>query len=246
MGRPAARLGLAAGAWLAWAAAWIAAALTGHRISPYGEHWIISLARGRTGQTWPGTPTVLVLLLGAALAGAAIAAGIVTWRLIAARIPRPGDPVAALAASPQVLPLTPVPAAETAIRLRPSLAGISHRALPAADTGLLLGDLQRPAGRGPALFASWEDTLIAFMAPRSGKTTALSIPYVLSAPGAVVATSNKADLWAATAQLRAESGSTVWLFDPQAITGGDQPWWWNPLAGLATVEAAHRIASHSS
>ena len=82
------------------------------------------------------------------------------------------------------------------------------------------------------------------MAPRSGKTTALSIPYVLSAPGAVVATSNKADLWAATAQLRAESGSTVWLFDPQRITGSGQRWWWNPLAGLATVEAAHRLASH--
>ena len=145
---------------------------------------------------------------------------------------------------PAVLPLTPVPAAKTAIRLRPSLAGPSPRALPAADTGLLLGDLKRPAGRGPALFASWEDTLIAFMAPRSGKTTALGIPYVLSAPGAVVATSIKADLWAATAQLRAESGSTVWLFDPQRITGGDQPWWWNPLAGLATVEAAHRLASH--
>ena len=124
--------------------------------------------------------------------------------------------MAALAANPQIQPLTQIPAAKTAIRLRPSLAGTNHRALPAADTGLLLGDLQRPAGRGPALFASWEDTLIAFMAPRSGKTTALSIPYVLSAPGAVVATSNKADLWAATAQLRAESGSTVWLFDPQA------------------------------
>src|SRR6516162_9507664 len=127
--------GLAVGAWLAWLAARIAAALTGHRISPYGEHWIISLARGRTGQTWPGTPTVLVLLLGAALAGAAIAAGIVTWRVIAARIPRPGDPVAALAANPQVRPLTPIPAAETAIRLRPSLAGADPCALPPGDTG---------------------------------------------------------------------------------------------------------------
>ena len=130
--------------------------------------------------------------------------------------------MAALAANPQIRPLTPIPAAKTAIRLRPSLAGADPRALPAGDTGLLLGDLQRPAGRGPALFASWEDTLTAFMAPRSGKTTALSIPYVLSAPGAVVATSNKADLWAATAQLRAGSGSTVWLFDPQRITGASQ------------------------
>ena len=81
------------------------------------------------------------------------------------------------------------------------------------------------------------------MAPRSGKTTALSIPYVLSAPGAVAATSNHADLWAATAQLRAGIG-TVWLFDPQRITGSPQRWWWNPLAGLGTKEAAHRLAAH--
>ena len=122
--------GLAAGAWLAWLAARIAAALTGRRIPPFGEHWIIGLARGRTGQTWPGTPTVLVLLIAVALAGAAIAAGIVTWRVIAARIPRPGDPVAALAANPQILPLTPVPAAKTAIRLRPSLAGTESPRAP--------------------------------------------------------------------------------------------------------------------
>jgi Type IV secretory system Conjugative DNA transfer len=235
---------LAAGAWLAWLAARIAATLTGRRVPPFGEHWIISLARGRTDQTWPGTPTGLVLLIGVALTGTAVTAGALTWRVIAARIPRPGDPVAALAANPQIRPLTPIPAAKTAIRLRPSLAGAGPRVLPAGDTGLLLGDLQRPAGRGTALYASWEDTICAFMAPRSGKTTALSIPYVLAAPGAVVATSNKTDLWAATAQLRAGSGSTVWLFDPQRITGAGQAWWWNPLAGLATVEAAHRIASH--
>jgi hypothetical protein len=236
--------GLLAASWLAWLAARIAAVLAGRHIPPFGEHWIVSLARGRTGQSWPGTPTILVLLIAAVLASAAITAGTLTWRLIATRIPRPGDPVATLAVNPQIKPLTPVPAARTAIRLRPSLAGADPRTLPASDTGLLLGDLKRPAGRGPALFASWEDTITAFMAPRSGKTTALSIPYVLSAPGAVVATSNKADLWAATAHLRAEPGSTVWLFDPQSITGTGQRWWWNPLAGLATVEAAHRLASH--
>ena len=51
--------GLAAGAWLAWLAARIAAALAGRHARPFGEHWIISLAQGHTGQTWPGTPTVL-------------------------------------------------------------------------------------------------------------------------------------------------------------------------------------------
>jgi len=193
---------LAAAAWLAWLAARLAAALSGGHVPPFGERWVISLARWRTSQAWPGTPTILVVVIAVALAGAAVAAGTVVWRIIAARTPRPGDPVAALAVNPQIKPLTPVPAAKTAIRLRPSLAGASPRALPAGDTGLLLGDLKRPSGRGPALFASWEDTITAFMAPRSGKTTALSIPCVLSAPGAVVATSNKADLWAATAQLR--------------------------------------------
>ena len=167
------------------------------------------------------------------------------WRIIAARIPRPGDPVAALAVNPQITPLTPVPAAKTAIRLRPSLAGASPRSLPAADTGLLLGDLKRPSGRGPALFASWEDTITAFMAPRSGKTTALSIPYVLSAPGAVVATSNKADLWAATAQLRARPAARVWLFDPQRITGSAPALVVEPARrAWPRVEAAHRLAAH--
>jgi type IV secretory pathway TraG/TraD family ATPase VirD4 len=236
--------GLAGMAWLAWLAARIAAALAGRRMPSFSERWVISLARWRTSQAWPGTSTIVVVLIAIVLACAAVTAVAVAWRLIAARIPRPGDPVAALAVNPQITPLTPVPAAKNAIRLRPSLAGASPRSVPAADTGLLLGDLKRPSGRGPALFASWEDTITAFMAPRSGKTTALSIPYVLSAPGAVVATSNKADLWAATAQLRAQAGSTVWLFDPQRITGSRQRWWWNPFAGLATVEAAHRLAAH--
>ena len=181
--------------------------------------------------------------IAAVLASAAFTAAITAGRIVAARIPRPGDPVAALAANPQIEPLTPAVAARTAIRLRPSLGAADPGTLPAGDTGLLLGDLKRPADRGPALFASWEDTITAFMAPRSGKTTTLSIPFALSAPGAVVATSNKADLWAATAQLRAGSG-TVWLFDPQRITGAQQGWWCNLLADLATVEAAHRLASH--
>jgi type IV secretory pathway TraG/TraD family ATPase VirD4 len=81
------------------------------------------------------------------------------------------------------------------------------------------------------------------MAPRSGKTTAQAIPFVLTAPGAVIATSNKSDLWAATAALRNASGK-VWLFDPQRITHQPQAWWWDLLRGLRTVEDAHRLAGH--
>ena len=113
---------LIAAAWLAWLAARFAAALAGRRVPPFSERWVISLIRWRTGQAWPGTPTLLVAVIAVVLACAVIAAGITAWRVIAARIPRPGDPVAALAVNPQIRPLTPVPAAETAIRLRPSLS----------------------------------------------------------------------------------------------------------------------------
>ncbi|MFI5066326.1 MAG: type IV secretory system conjugative DNA transfer family protein, partial [Streptosporangiales bacterium] len=53
-----------------------------------------------------------------------------------------------------------------------------------------------------------------------------------------------ADLWAATAALRTQRGGRAWLFDPQHITCQQQEWWWDPLRGLTTVEAAHRMATH--
>jgi type IV secretory pathway TraG/TraD family ATPase VirD4 len=231
-------------AWLAWLAARIAAAIAGGHVPGFSAQWLIFVLRGRTPQAWPGTPTALVAALGILLAAATSAAAVMTWRLIGHRIPDPGDPVAALARNAQITGLASEAAARNAIRLRPSLAGTSPRSLAPGDTGLLLGYLKLPRGRGPALYASWEDTTIAVMAPRSGKTTALAIPYVLSAPGPVAATSVRADLWAATSQLRAQAGSTVWVFDPQQVTGTLRSWWWNPLAGLRTKEAATRLAAH--
>ena len=41
------------------------------------------------------------------------------------------------------------PAARAAVRLRTSLAGTSARRVSPADTGVVLGDLMQPAGRGP-------------------------------------------------------------------------------------------------
>jgi type IV secretory pathway TraG/TraD family ATPase VirD4 len=228
---------------LVWAAAWGAAALAGGQVPPFSLRWVADLAHGQTSRTWPGTPTALVIADAVIFAACAAAAAWPMWRLIAARRTWPGDAVAALRRNPGIEPLTPGPSARAAARLRSSLAGTSSRQITPADTGLILGHLKRPGGRGPALYASWEDTIVAFMAPRSGKTTAMGVPYVLSAPGPVVATSSKADLWAATAQLRAATGR-VWLFDPQRITCQPQEWWWDPLRGMTTVEAAHRMAAH--
>ena len=233
---------------LIWAAAKVTAAITGGTAEPFGTKFAGDVLHGRTYRAWPHTPTLAVAVVAVVLIGAAAALAAVAGWLIARRRAAPGDPVAALARNPRMRALTRLPATRNAVALRRSLAGADPRAVDPAEAGLALGRLMRPgqgAAECPAVYASWEDTVVAFMAPRSGKTTAQAIPFVLSAPGAVIATSNKSDLWAATASLRAaDTGGSVWLFDPQRITWQPQGWWWNPLSGLRTVEDAHRLAGH--
>jgi hypothetical protein len=113
--------------------------------------------------------------------------------------------VRSLARPRDLASLTPKGSATSARRLRPGLPTRPGT----GETGVALGALE-PSGT--VLRASWEDVLVAVMAPRSGKTTALAVPAVLDAPGPVVATSNKADLLAATGALRGEVGR-VWTFD---------------------------------
>ena len=86
---------LAGLAWLAWAAARLAAAVAGARIPPFSVHWVSALLHGRTANAWPGTPTALVAVTGAVLAAALAAVTVTAWRIIARRATRPGDPVAA-------------------------------------------------------------------------------------------------------------------------------------------------------
>jgi type IV secretory pathway TraG/TraD family ATPase VirD4 len=62
---------------------------------------------------------------------------------------------------------------------------------------------------------------------------------------AAVATSNKADVWTATAAIRAtETDERVWTFDPQHIAWAPRTWWWDPLSDLTSVEEAERFAGH--
>ena len=230
---------------LAWAAARLASGMAGGHVEGFGSGFVIDLLHGRTDKTWPGTPTPLVITFLAVLAAASITTAGTAWWMIARRIPEPGDPVAALSDNPELKDLTAQGVAVEAVKLRASLAGCDPRRLDPADIGLALGDLMHQLGTGPTLYAGWRDTIVAFMAPGGGKTTSQCIPYTLSAPGAVIATSNKNDLWAATADLRAaRTGGSIWLFDPQHITYQPQTWWWDPLRGLRTVEEAHRLAGH--
>ena len=239
---------------LVWIGAKVAAAVTGGMTEPFGIKFVTDVLNGHTSSAWPHTPTPAVIAAVIVTLTFAAALAIVAGWLIARHLRVPGDPVAALAHNPAITALTRGPVARRAIRLRPSLSGENPRTTDPAGIGLALGELLRPGHRqqaglrcapGPALYATWEDTIVAVMAARSGKTTSAAIPFTLSAPGAVIATSNKADLWAATAELRASgTGGRTWLFDPQGITYQPQAWWWDPLRGLRVVEDAHRLAGH--
>ncbi|MEU6312317.1 TraM recognition domain-containing protein [Streptomyces sp. NPDC047014] len=124
--------------------------------------------------------------------------------------------------------------------LRPSLKDASN--ISASDTGILLGNLQ---GSRTEVRMGFEDVAVAIMAPRSGKTTSLAIPSILTAPGAVLLTSNKAagDAFTTTIDARCKIGR-VWTMDPQQIAHAPRTMWWSPLADAKTLEGANRLAGH--
>ena len=197
--------------------------------------YVIELGRGNA--VWPGTvatavTAALLLVLAAVVVLVVVKrAGGVSDREVRGK-------ARYLAQARDLDGLTKRSALVRARGFRPSLPRRGQ--VPVAATGVVLGQLL-PAG-GPVI-ASWEDVLLAVMAPRSWKTTAIAIPAVLNAPGAVVATSMKPDLHDATAAVRAGTGR-VWRFDPQRIVAGGQTMWWNPLAGITSIDTARLLAAH--
>ncbi|MFJ8744082.1 type IV secretory system conjugative DNA transfer family protein [Embleya sp. NPDC127516] len=93
------------------------------------------------------------------------------------------------------------------------------------------------------LWGSWEDMHVDIWGPRTGKTATRAIPNIVSAPGAVVVTSNKRDVVDATRAIR-EAKGTVYIFDPQNQAGGKPVFWWNPLTyvGDSIVKAVKLAA----
>ena len=229
----------AGAAGIVWLGGHLASWLTGHGFTgpPLSVEWAIRLPAAGPAPSWPAVPPLALwaaIVLLAMLIAVPVGYALVAWR----RRPGPGDPLASLARPADVASLCPGAVAAKARQLRPCLA--TAKTIDPADAGVPLGRL-RPAG--PDLTASWEEVMVVLMAPRSGKTSALAAPQLLSAPGAVVATSNKVDLWALTHTARAQRG-TCWVFDPQRIALVPQTWWWNPLRGVTTVEAAQRLTAH--
>ncbi|NAE18021.1 type IV secretory system conjugative DNA transfer family protein [Enterococcus hirae] len=235
---------VALGGGVIWVAGGLASLVSGHgwRSAPFTFPALIGLLRHGPAAYWPGVDRGLV-------AGIAVALGLVVLTVVVTALvawaktrPGNGDPRRSLARQRDVAPMLPLAAARRAKHLRPSLAESKPKDIAAGDAGMTLGRL---ANGGEKLLSSWEDVVLAIMAPRSGKTTSIAVPAILDAPGAVLLTSNKPDGWRETVALRATATmQTSWTFDPQRIVGVEQTWWWNPLAGLRTVEEANRLAGH--
>ncbi|WP_371787856.1 TraM recognition domain-containing protein [Streptomyces griseoaurantiacus] len=190
-------------------------------------------------QAWPALPPTTLLICTRILPAAFTLIALVTGAALWLRFQGGRQP--GLAGRRELRPLLAKEGAARAQSLRPSLAGRKPRGIAAHDRGVLIGTL---AGR-TEVRASWEDVIVAVMAPRSGKTSALAIPAILAAPGPVLLTSNKAanDAFTATFDARADVG-TVWTLDPQQIAHHPRRMWWDILADARDLAGATRLAGH--
>ncbi len=219
---------------------WLAAAAAAGGAPPFGSPMIRALidatstgtldpVLGRAGPRWVFW---LVLIAQWIPLGAAMLWG---WWWAADRAARLGSPEAALAGRRDYTDMHGRGAARRALQLRPSLSG---GPIASNDLGLRLGRLGNRE-----LYASEEDVLLAIAGPRSNKTSAMVVPAILTAPGPVIATSNKIDAYTLTAWPRAQLGR-VFVLDPQRIAGTPQDWWWNPLTGIHGVGEAEQLVRH--
>ncbi|MFI9186848.1 type IV secretory system conjugative DNA transfer family protein [Streptomyces goshikiensis] len=217
-----------------WAGAAAGAVVTGGDVAPLSPLTAYRMVED-WGSVWAGSPAASGV--GAGLFDVAVVAPIF-WGLKKSfkwfRNP------SSLATLYQLRELTPKPAARTATRLRASLKDVKPKEVAPKDRGVLLGT-HIPSG--VELRGSDEDTYVAIMAPRAGKSTSLAIPVAEEAPGALLMTSNKSDVYAATMASRAEVGQTF-LFDTQGVAQAPRRMWIDLIAQAETLEGAERLASH--
>jgi type IV secretion system protein VirD4 len=130
--------------------------------------------------------------------------------------------------------------------VRPSLAELSwwaRRRLPVVEVGVRLCR----AGL-VSVWSSVEDVTIVFGGPRTGKTQWLA-GRVLDAPGAVLVTSTRTDLYELCAPLRGRRG-LVFVFNAVGLAGLASTITFDPLTGctdpvIATERATDMIAATS-
>ena len=114
----------------------------------------------------------------------------------------------------------------------------------AAGDGIALGFIGRDFLQSPA-----EDNVLLLGVQRSGKTSIVVVPTLLTWSGSVVATSTKEELVRLTARHRATLGP-VWVFAPLDRDAswieelGLSPTTWNPISWLSDCASAVEFADH--
>ena len=134
-----------------------------------------------------------------------------------------------------------------AVRIRPSLAGASVWERWVRTHWSQLGPRIMQVGTGFGrlwVYCSYELFRVVVAGPRAGKT-ALTLNEVLDAPGAVVATSTKAEIISVSRALRERRGP-VWIFNPDGLGTPDcaSNFRWNPLSGCGDPVVAQRRAGY--
>lgn len=92
------------------------------------------------------------------------------------------------------------------------------------------------------LYLTWEQTALVIAGPRTMKTSAVAVPAIMQAPGAVVVTTNKRDVIDATRQARQQHGF-CWVFDPQRVVEEPARFWFNPLDAVQDEQTAAELAA---
>jgi hypothetical protein len=181
-----------------------------------------------------GVPTAVLVVL-AVLAGLAVAVGWCWWvwthhRTRTRRWGRAVRRKDGLASTVDVLRYGSGSAMRRqATRVRPSLRELTRwqrRRLPVTEVAVPLCR----AGR-LRVWASIEDVVLAFGIPRYGKTAWLG-GLILDAPGAVIATSTKPDLYEATRELRGRRGPVA-VFNATGVGGLASSVGFDPVSGCA-------------
>lgn len=217
--------------------AWVPVALT--RPPGYtGGHPLIVVKGLLDGTIHWNLPMIVAAVIELAVLATAVIGALALWRRWKGRRSRVDQAAASMGKAKDIAALTPAGVRESAMRLRPSLGA---SAKDGDEFGIPLGET---VDGGVPLRQSWEDTAIHIWGTRTGKTTSQAIPTIVAAPGAVLATSVKADIVDATRGVRERRGQ-IWVFDTQGMYETEQQtWYWNPLDTLNTVTLARQLAGH--
>ena len=113
--------------------------------------------------------------------------------------------------------------------------GFAAKSAPARHSGALLGRY-----KGQSIWAAIKDIVLVIAPPQTGKTAYLG-GRIIDAPGAVVATSTKADIHYYTASLRT---GPVWVLNPEGLGGVLSNFRWNPLEGCDDPDIASERAGY--